>query len=158
MSGKTADTKYGGMVDGTNGPDRSRLECLPEVHRSTDEFPAGDECDLTVDDVPDDEDTFNKTEHYVERRANRSDPNVTQCVIDRLLTDSTVREAPSNHEFDHPRYLFQAEIGGYEWTLVVADDSEDDSEWALISVYSNYHGSTGTTNKYLDRLRERREG
>lgn len=126
---------------------------VPEVHRATDEFPAGEECDLSCKDVPDDEESFYFTMHYGECSRNRTDPDVTDDVIDTLLNDSIVRRAP---DFEN-RYLFQREIDGFEWTLVVADDGPDESpRYALVTVYSNYHGSVGTTNRYFDRKRGER--
>lgn len=126
------------------------------VHRATDEFPAGHECELTAEDVPDDESAFGWTDHYEAESRTRSDPSVTEDIVDQLLTDSAVREAPGS-DWDN-RYLFQTEIDGYEWTLVVADDGPDaDQErWVLITIYSNYHGAVGTTNRYFDRLQQRR--
>lgn len=129
---------------------------IPDVHRSTDEFPAGQPCDLTVADVPSEIEKFSTEQHFDERRRTRQNPNVTDEVIEHLLTDSIVRRAPGN--FENPRYLFQDEINDFEWTLVVADDgSESDPRYALITVYSNYHGSVGTTNRYYDRLKRRKE-
>lgn len=127
----------------------------PRQHRATSEFPAGYECDLTCSDVPNDEDEFSKTDHYDDRRHKRSDPNVTDAVIDTLLNDAVVREAYGDWEND--RYLFQSEIGDYEWTLVIADDDSIEPRYALITVYSNYHGSVGMTNRYLDRRRKRKQ-
>lgn len=161
---RTDGSEYGDMID----------DGQPDVFRATDEFPAGPECDLEPEDVPDDEDEFETTQHYDDRRNNRQNPNITETVVDYLLNNGEVREAPG--DWENPRYLFQARLSGYwsldpedreettsseckdyEWTLIVADDGEDaDTRFALITIYSNYHGSVGTTNKYFDRLKERR--
>lgn len=131
---------------------------VPDTFRAYDTFPAGRQCGTNVADMPDDEDSFGWTAHYEESRQ-RTNPDVTDEVIETLLTDAICREAPG--EWDN-RYLVQTEIDGYEWTMVVADDGtapderENHDRWVLITIYSNYHGSIGTTNKYFDRLRERR--
>lgn len=123
------------------------------VARSTETFPAGDECVLTVDELPDHEEAFGWTLHYEEESRTRTNPSVTKDVLDELLSDGVVRR--STHHTD--RYLVQKEINGYEWTLVVADNLDGGgTDWILITIYSNYHGSYGTTNRYLDRLKQRK--
>lgn len=148
---------------------------VEETVRTTDEFPAGSECDLTIDDLPDDEDDFWWTKHYEEETRPRQNPDVTDEIVDRLLSDGVVRQTFVEQHDD--RYLVQLAIDAddvtdrlrygdaspdeYEWTLVVArDDVDRDSdhacEWALVTIYSNYHGSIGVTNRYFDRLSARR--
>ena len=137
---------------------KSRSELVDEfVSRAYDGFPAGPECSLEISDFPDTEDEFSVTSHYVDESRQRTNPSVTDDIVIELLTDSVVRE--SFIEDCDNKYLLQKEIDGYEWTLVVADDEDNeftDNRWVLITIYSNYHGSQGMTNRYLDRLRERR--
>lgn len=130
MASKTDDRRYG-------------------VHRKYDEFPAGARCDLTCDDLPDDEDGFYITGHYHDMRTGRQNPSVTDDVVDALLNDSEVRISPDADD----KLLLQDEVAGYEWTIVVGDDRDEptDLDWALVTVYSNYHGTVGTTNRYFDR-------
>lgn len=144
-----------------------------EVFRKTDEFPAGLDCDLSVDDIPSSEDGFYQPEHYEERRDKRQRPRVTNAVVDYLLNNGVVKRVDG--DWENPRYLVQAELSEYwsldraervdrsitdcrqfEWTVVIADDRNDDQiedDFALITVFSNYHGSIGTTNRYFDRKR-----
>jgi hypothetical protein len=153
MAAKTNDgSKYGHLMT-EDEQDRD----IPDTFRAYDTFPAGHECDLTVEDIPDDENQFGWTDHYENESRERTDPDVTEEVLTELLTEGVCKEAPGE-DWDN-RYLVQREIDDYEWTLVVADDGEDSRDrWVMITVYSNYHGSVGTTNKYFDRLRERRGG
>lgn len=111
---------------------------------------------MTVSQLPDSESDYHLTKHYTDDSRNRSNPDVTDDVVDTLLNDSVCRESDVERYSD--RYLLQAEIDGYEWVLVVADDRSDDEEydWALITIFSNYHGSVGTTNRYFDRKRSER--
>ena len=137
---------------------KSRSELVDEfVSRAYDDFPAGPECSFDIDDFPDTEDECGVTSHYVDESRQRTNPPVTDDIVTELLTDGVVRE--SFIEDCDNKYLLQKEIGGHEWTLVVADDKDHeftDNRWVLITIYSNYHGSQGTTNRYLDRLSERR--
>lgn len=156
MAAKTnrsgGEQKYGHLMsDDEQGRD------IPGTFRAYDSFPAGGECELTVDQIPDDEKSFGWTDHYENESRERTDPDVTKDVLDEILTEGVCKQAPGS-DWDN-RYLVQREIDGYEWTLVVADDGEDSRDrWVMITVYSNYHGTVGTTNKYFDRLRERRGG
>lgn len=147
---RSGEQRYGHLMSGKE-QDRD----IPDTFRAYDTFPAGAECDLTVEDIPDDENVFGWTDHYENTSRKRRNPDVTSDVIAELLTEGVCKEAPGS-DWDN-RYLVQREIDGYEWTLVVADDGEDARDrWVMITVYSNYHGSVGTTNKYFDRLRARR--
>jgi len=125
--------------------------------RSTPDFPAGESCPLTVDALPDDEEAFGWTTHYEEESRCRSNPSVTNAVVSELLTDGVLRK--TDYEEHDDRYLLQKEIDGYEWTMVIADNNDGPhADWVLITIYSNYNGSYGTTNRYLDRLRSRKGG
>lgn len=129
---------------------------IPDTHRKFDSFPAGHQCDLTIADLPDDENDYGWTNHYENESRKRTNPDVTDEIVDELLTTGAVWGTPEDKWDD--RYLVQKEMDGHEWTLVVADDGDCDAErWVLITIYSNYHGSVGTTNKYFDRLRARRD-
>lgn len=145
------NAKYSHLV-GDDQTDQS----VPGTHRASDSFPAGSECELTVDDLPDDETVFGWTHHYEHESRSRSDPDVTNEIINELLTSGICRKATGS-SYDN-RYLLQKTIDGYEWTMVVADDADTDYDerWVLITIYSNYHGSVGITNRYLDRYRQRR--
>lgn len=143
----SGSTKYGHLVEDDDEFD---------PHRATDEFPAGEECDLTCSSVPNDETGFVLSPHYSDRRANRQHPEVTDRIVDMLLNDSEVRLSYRNDEYENDRYLFQRKAGKYEWTLVVAHDPDVAPEWVLVSVYSNYHGSVGTTNRYFERKQQER--
>jgi hypothetical protein len=146
------EPKYGHLIG-----DEDRTESVPDTISSFDSFPGGEPCEIDIGDLPDDEDEYGWTSHYEHDSRERTNPDVTQERIDSLLTTGVVWKAPGDG-WDN-RYLIQKEIDDYEWTLVVADDGEDARDrWVLITIYSNYHGSVGTTNKYFDRLRERRGG
>jgi len=144
--------KYSHLI--TNGSDEERE--IPDVFRKMDGFPNGHHCDVSITDIPDSEDEFEKTDHYVQRKSERRNPAVTDEILTTVLTAGVVNKVtPQSHPDD--RYLVQKECDGVEWTLVIASTgSLSDTEWVLNTVFLNYHGSTGTTNKYLDRLRERR--
>lgn len=145
----SSETRYGHLID-----DEDKGE-IPDTHRKFDSFPAGHPSDITIDDLPNDENAYGWTNHYENESRERTNPDVTDEIIDELLTTGAVWGTPDDKWDD--RYLIQKEIDGYEWTLVVADDGDVDEErWVLITIYSNYHGSVGTTNKYYDRLRDRR--
>jgi len=152
MAAKTNDSrhKYGHLMT-----DEEQNRDIPDTFRAYDTFPAGGECDLTVEDMPDDENEFGWTNHYENESRKRRNPDVTDEVLEELLTEGVCKEAPGE-DWDN-RFLVQRGIDDYEWTLVVADDGEQsDDRWVMITIYSNYHGSVGTTNKYFDRLRARR--
>lgn len=127
------------------------------VARMYDEFPAGEEPeDLTIDDLPDDEESFLTVPHYDDRRKNRVRPEVTDDVVSELLESGELRISPDS---DDDRYLIQKKIGKYEWTIVVADDRDREdleTDWSLLTVFSQYHGTYGTTNRYRDRYRQRK--
>lgn len=152
-SSNSGESKYEHLID-------SDERDLPETCRMYDEFPAGPECQLAVTDIPDDENEYGWTDHYENESRERSNPPVTDAVVTEILTEGVVREAPGEN-WDN-RYLVQREIDGKEWTIVVADDYQHDEDyypedrWVLITVFSNYHGTYGTTNRYFDRLQERR--
>lgn len=144
--------KYDHLID---DEDKVEGRDIPETFRAYDTFPAGMQCKVCVTGMPDDENEFGWTDHYENESRERTNPDVTQDVIEELLTEGVCREAPGE-DWDN-RYLVQKEVDGYEWTLVVADDGEESADrWVMITIYSNYHGSVGTTNKYFDRLRGRR--
>jgi hypothetical protein len=148
MAQPKRNSKYGDAVNRTERPD---------VFRTYDSFPAGDECDRTIDEFPDDEDAYGMTDHYVDRRSDRQNPDITDSVVSTILNGAVVRS--DVHDFENPRYLLQTELDGYEWTIVIADDRENEkfeNDYTLITVFSNYHGSVGTTNRYFDRLDQRR--
>jgi hypothetical protein len=153
------ETMVGSMV-GSDGK-------LRDTYRPQDSFPWGRESDLDIDDFPTDEDEFYWTHHYANESRARSNPAVTESVVEELL-DSGVVHKPYNEELDD-RFLIQKEIDGAEWTIVIGDDrngnltkraTEDgvesvDEDFALITIYSNYHGTVGMTNHYFDRREER---
>lgn len=150
--GSGSSQKYEHLIDNN---DTSECREIPETFRAYDSFPAGVQCDTDTADMPDDENEFGWTDHYTDESRERTNPDVTEDVIETLLTEGVCREAPGTR-WDN-RFLVQCEIDGYEWTLVVADDGNDSRDrWVLITIYSNYHGSVGTTNRYFDRLRSRR--
>jgi hypothetical protein len=145
------DGEYGSELDGDGK--------IPDVYRPQDSFPWGRECELTVDDLPDDEDEYYWTKHYKEDSRQRSSPVVTDEIIAEILSEGVVHK-PRAEELDD-RLLVQKQIDDYEWTIVVGDDRHRDDigpDWALITVYSNGHGSVGTTNSYFSRLKERKNG
>jgi len=146
----SATTKYGHLVR-----DQDEQQRIPDTHRAFDSFPHGTPGSVTIDDLPDKEIEFVWTNHYEDESRQRTDPDVTGALVEELLTTGVVRE-PVGDKFDD-RYLVQKKIDGYEWMLVVArDEGDSDMEWALITIFSNYHGSVGVTNRYFDRLRQRR--
>jgi len=150
-SDSTGQSKYGHLIG-----EEDKQADVPETISSFDTFPGGEPCDIDIDDLPDDEDAYGWTNHYENDSRNRSNPDVTDDRVGSLLTTGVVWAAPGD-DWDN-RYLVQKEMDGYEWTMVVAHDgSDEEDEWVLITIYSNYHGSIGTTNKYFDRLRERRK-
>lgn len=127
-------------------------------HRATEVFPAGEPCDIGCDDLPSVEAQCYLSEHYENRRTHRSDPPVTDDVVDTLLNNSII--CRSDRDRDNTRYLCQRRIDGYEWTLVVADVRDEQAiaeNWVLVTIYSNYHGTVGTTNKYFDRKEARQD-
>jgi hypothetical protein len=134
-----------------------------DVYRSGKTFPYGDGCELTAADFPDEEQAFNWTAHYEEESRQRRNPDVTDDIIEELLSDPTyIRQSKRDWEYD--RFLLQKriEVGEreYEWTLVIADDEEHPettARWTIITVYSNYHGSVGSTNAYFDRYEKRKQ-
>lgn len=143
-------TKYGHLVRTQDEQDR-----IPDTHRAFDSFPHGDVGSVSINDIPDDETGFVWTNHYEDESRQRTNPDVTSELVEALLRTGVVRE-PIGDKFDD-RYLVQKRIDGYEWMLVVArDEGSSDMEWALITIFSNYHGSVGVTNRYFDRLRQRR--
>lgn len=145
----SSKTKYGHLTDGDESG-------IPDTHRRTKKFPAGDETDVTCDDIPDNESDLGMTFHYEHESRKRTNPDVTDEIVDELLNDSEVREPYGD---DYPnRLLLQKEIDGYEWTLVIADDehSDEEKDWVLITIYCTGHGSVGTTNAYFDRYKDRK--
>ena len=145
----TNETKYGDL---TNSGGNS----IPETVRSSDEFPTGTQCKVCRSDIPDDEMGFGWTQHYKDRKNGRQNPDVTSEIVEQLLTEGIVRQSDAMED----RYLVQKEIDDIEWTLVIAEYPKEEAvyDWVLITVFSNYHGSIGLTNKYLDRRRERKQG
>jgi hypothetical protein len=130
---------------------------IPDMYRPQDSFPWGRDCDLTVDDLPSDEDEYYWTKHYKEDSRQRSRPEVTSEIVSEVLADGVVHK-PRAEELDD-RLLVQREIDGYEWTVVVGDDRHRNDiglDWALITVYCQFHGSVGVTNRYLSRKRQER--
>lgn len=104
----------------------------------------GEPCTLTADDVPDHEYGFAHTDHWSDRKEER---HVTDRVVDLLLTDPTeVRKTP-----EKDTYMLQRKINGEHWTLVFSDHVDPPPEWVLITIYSDRHGSHGTTMTYLER-------
>lgn len=111
-------------------------------------FPRGKECELDNSDVPDHEQMFKWSPHYNEFSRHRTDPDVTEEIVNELLNDSMVNKAEGS-DWDN-RYLFQKNIDGVEWTLVVADDKESSDtngipfpRYTLVTVFSNLHRKNG---------------
>lgn len=159
QTNQRSDAKYAHLMDETGGMTEDNVDReVPDVIRTTDSFPCGHHTDLSVADLPDTERGFAKTAHYEDRKAERRNPSVTDQIITSILRLGVVNKVTPRDDSDR-RYLVQKEINNREWTLVVAkthEESESEEEWVLITVYSNYHGSTGISNRYLDRLKQRR--
>lgn len=117
-------------------------------------FPAGVATPLTIDDLPDNERELYWTHHYKHDSRTRRNPNVNSDVVDTILTHGVVKKSKDYVD----RYMVQAAFDGVQWVLVIGDRGiESDPRWAAVTIYSNYHGSTGATNAYRDRKRSTTE-